>query len=111
MVVCFTPNDSMESTETWPPARRRPAAPASFTPNDSMESTETDIHGNEVSVRHSFTPNDSMESTETAVLNIAILQCWRFTPNDSMESTETSAHASRGPRQHQFHPQRLDGEY
>ena len=38
---------------------------ASFTPNDSMESTETGEGDEDQALRRGFTPNDSMESTET----------------------------------------------
>ena len=38
--TCFTPNDSMESTETAYLRQAFDALPG-FTPNDSMESTET----------------------------------------------------------------------
>ena len=60
-----------------------------FTPNDSMESTETRQSLLDHLALEGFTPNDSMESTETQARVDLDDDATRFTPNDSMESTET----------------------
>ena len=60
-----------------------------FTPNDSMESTETSSVSVSAELWRRFTPNDSMESTETGNEQHSHKQAPGFTPNDSMESTET----------------------
>ena len=82
-----------------------------FTPNDSMESTETGV-GEGAEVRWAVSP----PTTRWRVLKLSTLclGCGShpsFTPNDSMESTETIISSSPFVRIVQFHPQRLDGEY